>query len=382
MSGMNQLRRLPAGFVGMIVLVALVERIINANASSLFDADEWAYRWTTREAGRSARSAAVLCFGDSLIKLGVVPQVIAERTGKETFNLAVSGSQAPASYFLLRRALEAGARPAAIIVGFTPPLVRVGPRHNLTRWPVLLRPWEAATLATWAGDPDLMAEVTLGRVLPSLRGKVTIRAKVVEALGGPAAPYLISNLYNIRNWEQNAGAQLMNGSAGSRGLSDADVANLRAGYYPEWQTHPANVAGIDHFLALAERAGVPIFWVLTPLLPALHDHLARSGIAAQHERFVRSWQAKYPHLIVVDARKRLVDPDSFWDPQHLSVAGAAALSGHLGDTIRDRLARPTPDPAADRWVTLPEFHLGPDAPRVENIEQSKLAVEGDPRLRR
>ena len=374
-------RRFPVGLAGMIALVALIEAGIARHAISLFDSDELSYRWTARQAIKVARSCEILCFGDSLIKLGVVPRVVGERAGKTAFNLAVSGSQAPASYFLLRRALASGARPAAIVCGFTPPLLRVGPRHNLARWPGLLDPTETAALAWWAGDPLLFGEITVDQVLPSLRGKATIRAKIREGFGGAPFPLRFGNTYNIRNWRRNDGAQLMTGSA-VRGLTDADVAQVRTGYYPEWRTHPANLAGIDHFLALAEQAGVPVFWILPPLLPALHDQLTASGFAARYEAFVRDWQAKYPRLVVLDARGRITDLDAFWDVQHLSVAGAAAFSRVLGEIIRDHLDPTRLADGGRRWVTVPRFALAPIDPRIETIDQSRLAVAADPAVRR
>jgi len=67
--------------------------------------------------GRRTRRVAhdVLCFGDSQMKFGIAPHVVAARTGRPAYNLAIVGGQPPASYFLLRRALEAGARPSAVL---------------------------------------------------------------------------------------------------------------------------------------------------------------------------------------------------------------------------------------------------------------------------
>ncbi len=378
--------RSPWGFLGMIGLVALAEFAIGLHAMSFYDVDEWAHRWTSRKASRGVQSREILCFGDSLIKLSVIPRIIQERTGKPAFNLALSGSQAPTSYFVLRRVLDSGARPVAAIVNFSPPLLRVGPRHNLTRWPVLLNPLETAKLAYWAGDPDLMGEILVNQVVPSLRGKTTIRANLMNAFGGRPDTNRHWNALGLRNWKKNDGAQLMTGSAAAHGLSDADVTKLRVGYYPEWKCHPANSAGIDRFLALARDYGVRVFWVLPPLLPALHDQLAGSGINAQLETFLSHWQAKYPNLVVVDARKKIVDLDAFWDPQHLAVEGAAAFSRALGDVLRESITasaqKTATEPPRDRWVSLPAFRLGPISPGIETIDQSRLAIQGVPKVQR
>ncbi len=371
-------RRCPWGLVGMIALVALVEGSIGVRALGLYDVDEWAFRWTGRASSTEAKRAEILCFGDSLVKLSVIPSVVGERTGRRAFNLAVSGSQATTSYFLLKRALDSGARPEAIVVDFNPPLLRVGPRHILTRWGALLDPIEAGQLAWWARDSDLWGEVTLGKVLTSLRNKTSIRANVMDALAGRPSINPSWNGMALRNWEKNAGAQLMVGSAAARGLTDDAVRKLREGYYPKWECHPANAEGIDRLLSLASRNGIRVFWLLTPLIPAFHEEIGRSGIDAQHEEFVRSWQAKYPDLVVLDGRRKVTELDAFWDPQHLSIVGASAFSKSLGDVLRRSIG----GKLEGRWVSLPEIKIGPLPLGIENIEESRLAVEKEAKIRR
>ncbi len=363
--------RCPWGLVGMIALVLIVEGSIDARALDLFDVDEWAFRWTDRAVSGEAKRAEILCFGDSLVKLSVIPSVVRERTGKRVYNLALSGSQATTSYFLLKRALEAGSRPEAVVVDFTPPLLRVGPRHILTRWGALLDPLETAQLAWWAKDADFFAEVALGHALPSLRGKTTIRGNVKDALAGRSSANTIWNNMGIRNWDKNEGAQLMVGSAAAKNLPDAEVQRLREGYYPEWSCDPANAEGIDHFLALASRNNIRVFWLLVPVIPALQDKMSQSGIDARHEEFLRSWQAKYPDLVILDARRKVAEVDAFWDPQHLSIVGASAFSKTLGDVLR----RSSTGKLDQNWVSLPDVKIGPLPPGIENIDESRLAVE-------
>jgi hypothetical protein len=364
-------KRCPWGLAGMVALILMVEGAIEGRALHLFDVDDWAFRWTDQAvSSERTKGAEILCFGDSLVKLSVIPSVVRERTGKRVYNLALSGSQATTSYFLLRKALESGARPEAVVVDFNPPLLRVGPRHILTRWGALIGPIEAAELAWWARDADLFAKVALDHALPSLRGKPSIGRNIKDALAGQSPWNTPFNTMGVRNWDRNDGAQLMVGCS-ARNLSDAEIQNLREGYYPEWSCHPANAEGIDHFLALATRNNIRVFWLIGPLIPALHDKIAQSGIYAQHDEFLRRWQVKYPDLVVLDARKKVGEIDAFWDPQHLSVIGASAFSKTLGDVLRRSMS----GKIDQNWVSLPDVKIGPLPPGIENIDESRLAVE-------
>ena len=110
----------------------------------------------------------VLVFGDSLNSVGVVPRAVAERSGRAAYNLSIPGSQATASYFLLKRALGSGA--AVGVVDFFPPC---SPRAGGSswRWSSLLTLPEAAELAWWARDADLFGTIAAGCWSPrSARG--------------------------------------------------------------------------------------------------------------------------------------------------------------------------------------------------------------------
>ena len=109
-------RAVPWGLVGMISLMTIVEGYIGRNDLDFRHPWGWDWKQTVRAIGREARGCEVLCFGDSLVKYGVVPRVLEARLGRRAYNLAVANGQAPTAYFLLRRALEAGARPAAVLI--------------------------------------------------------------------------------------------------------------------------------------------------------------------------------------------------------------------------------------------------------------------------
>ena len=73
--------RFPWGLLGAALLALVVEGTVARRPLDLLDADDWAYREAKRAASREAKGADVLCFGDSLVKLAVLPKVLDEHAG-------------------------------------------------------------------------------------------------------------------------------------------------------------------------------------------------------------------------------------------------------------------------------------------------------------
>ena len=87
------------------------------------------WRTTGRAArGEEVRRSEVLCFGDSLVKHGSTRSSSKPRSAGRPSTWR-SRRPGPASYFLLRRTLDAGARPRALIVDFHPGLLLSRPSH-------------------------------------------------------------------------------------------------------------------------------------------------------------------------------------------------------------------------------------------------------------
>ena len=110
------------------------------------------------------------------------------------------------------------------------------------------------------------------------------------------------------------------------GMTDAQCERFRAGGFPPKSWRPENVAGVRAFLALAAEHGVRVYWVLPPTLPRFQAMLVESGFDASHEAFVRSWQARFPGVVVLDGRRAVADPNAYHDQTHLGVPGAYAHS--------------------------------------------------------
>lgn len=371
----------PWGFLGMLLLLVGVESLVASRAYDFLIPDDWAYARAGHKIRKNARDYDVFCFGDSLMKLAVVPRVVHERTGFRTYNLALSGSQAPTSYVLLRRALDAGARPAAVLVEFSPALLAVGPEFSRERCGSLFGPIETARLAWWAREPTILGSILAGQVLPSLRARGGLRA----FLRGLAAGQVVTNRYatfvSLRNWSINDGAMLWPAAPAMREVSAAKVDQTRRELFSEATCHPANARAIGAFLDLAAARGIRVYWVLPPHWPALLDELERSGVGRLIEGFARSWAERYPNVVVLDGRHAVDDPAGFLDLTHLSDQGAAAFSAAVGDAL-NRDSREPVVSAEARWRKLPVCRVAPTPTPLENMDGSRLAVQSRSQLSR
>lgn len=355
-------RRAPLGLLGTLALIAAVEAFVSRHDDALTTV--WAVGWRAsgRASARASKDCDLLCLGDSLVKHGVVPRLLDSRLGTRSYNLAACVAQAPTSYFLLRRALGAGARPRTILIDFTEHLLCTGPRKNLRQWPELLGPAEALDLAWTARDASLFATTILGRVLPTVRARVEIRVAIADALAG--RPATIRDLVAAcrRNWRRNRGAQV-----NPKGPITADPATVYRQVYPErWRCDRTNAIYIRKFLDLARDHGIQVVWLLPPYTPAFQDQCEAHGVDDQFGRFVHQVQSRYRDLIVLDARRAGFPATEFFDPIHLDRSGASAYT----DAIASVLERVP----SSRWIALPGPSTRPPADSVEDLSESVIAL--------
>jgi hypothetical protein len=98
-------RRMPGGLLGMLLLVFGMESYVAQEKFKFTDVYAAMVHYGVNSAQRVAPKCEILFFGDSLVKMGVAAQVVESQLGRRTINLALTGAQPPASYFLFRRAL-------------------------------------------------------------------------------------------------------------------------------------------------------------------------------------------------------------------------------------------------------------------------------------
>ena len=347
--------RLPAGLVGMVVLVAGVEAVVNVHRADL--APVWAedWRFSAWAAVRQAPGSDVLCFGDSLVKYGVLPRAIEAKTGLKAYNLAVNGGPIPSAYFLFKQALDAGARPRAIVVDFAALMLHDESQVSLYNYPELATVADCVELARVTGDADFLASTLLAKLIPSYAWRFEIRQSLQTTLAGVDGSQRRSVSTFRRIWEKERGAQPMHPGRVRHPSEDF----LIAGVSPEaWSIDPKNEIFLDRFLALAEARGIPVYWVIPPLCPEAHALRSQRGADEAYGRLVRLKQARFPGVVVLDARASGYDNSVHIDHLHLDRIGATAFSEAIATIVERRLRD---DQITKSWVKLPNYSARPEA---------------------
>ena len=221
----------------------------------------------------------------------------------------------------------------------------------------------------------------MGRLVPTVRARHELRAAVVAALGGLDVSGRSVVLSRRRNWDTNRGAHVEPTEPSAAGRRE-EIA--RSGYLPsDWACDRINAVYVRKLLKLAEAHDLPVFWLLPPLHPDVHERRTRGGMHGRFLRFVRAVQARHPNLTVIDGRDADYDPSAFVDLTHLNALGATAFTSEVADVLRDRLA-PGGSSIGPRWVTLPHYRATAPEALLEDVRQSAalLKASDDARARR
>ncbi len=349
----------------MLALIVGVESFVARHGLDFRDPGDWAWAVVGKSARKDGPGRQVLVFGDSLAKMAVAPALVQAESGRSTYNLAVCGGPAPSSYFLLRRALDSGARPAAILVDFFPRLMQLGPRHTQT-WSALLEPLEALDLAWVSRDPDLFASIELSHLLPSFRARLGVRSALTAALDGRPNNWGSDTPAYRRNWKKNLGAQLMPCGVNP----ESNFVKVRQDFYSDLNFDRVNLVYMERFLALAESKSIPVYYLVTPLKPGLQAECERTGIDAAYGAFLKDVQSRHANVVIVDGRRASYDPAVFFDPLHLGRDGAWAFSLAMGDVLRNH----PPEHPGSRWIELPRYAGRPSGSPPEDLDQSRAAL--------
>ena len=304
----------------------------------------------------------VLCFGDSLVKFGVLPRLIEAKTGLKSYNLAVNAGTMPSAYFLLRRALESGAKPKAIVADFLSLDAAREARKSIRLYPDLATPGDCLDLAMTARDPDFFTATLLAKLLPSYKCRFEIRASVQAALEGRRASPWPSQSVIWATWKDQNGAQPMPTNPSRPAAQPVLVSDLSPA---DWTCDPINAAYFDRFLDLAKSRDIPVFWVILPLSPEIHASRAVTGSDEAYDRFARAALDRHPTSSSSTHGTRATTARS-------TSTRSTSTTGGEGPHQRRGCPRQRPAQAQDpapRWVELPAFARSEEVARAGVFEQ-------------
>jgi hypothetical protein len=331
----------------MLALVAAVEATVLGLRDDLIGPLGEGWRMAALDAEAKAPGCDVLCFGDSLVKYGVLPREIEARTGLKAYNLATSGGTTASAYFLLKRALHSGAKPRAVVVDFAALMPVTDAPQGLLNYPELATPGDCLELAEVVGDPSFFGASMVAKALPSARFRHEIRGAVLASLAGRSTSERASVDSHRRIWARERGAQP---TVPGRAYHPREPELIEALSPEGWTCPPADLAFIERFLSLAGSRGIAVRWLLPPMAPGVRDRRLARGADEAYGRFARSLAARHPGVMVLDARASGYDDSVHIDHLHLDERGALALSDDVAATLIPSSPR---SPAS--WVDLPLF---------------------------
>lgn len=379
------LRPVPLGFLGMIALVFLLERELARNELRFSSVTRLAWKFSAQAARKDAKRAEILCFGSSLIKFGLVPSVLESKTGRSAFNIATPAGKLSTTYYVLKRALDAGAHPTAVIMDAVDRPIPVSVRDerhvsiwsSLREWSELLTIPESLELAFQARDATFAGESVLFKTLKSFkcRAEVWLAIRKLIELGPESGKVDFRVLSVLRNWNFNKGAFVLcsnlkiDPNAAETITPRPPVAReLKDGY---WLENRLARYYARRLLDLAAARKIQVFLVMPPLPSLELANQDASGIALYYKRRAARWMERYPNVTVIDGRDSEYDPTAFSDEIHMSYKGVVTFSRDLGTIVAARLGESS---AGTRWVAMPKYEYRPPDVFVEDHDMSRLAL--------
>lgn len=354
--------RVPLGLIGMLGAVLALE--ITCFRSDRYATDQsLSWNFKGNWASTRSRDADLLIFGDSLLEFGLIPEIVREQTGLRTVNLAAHNGNPALSFFLLRRALKAGARPRVIVVDLMPHQIAKSPENSefLRSWPGFLSMADSIDLGYSLRDADFWGSTWVAKVIPSVVARNEIRAATLAAFRGKAYSAREQARILQRNWEINSGAQVVPSSV-SKTVAHFD------GLFPStWKTDPETIQYVDRFLALAADAKVPVYCLIPPLREGAQRWRDDRDLDRPYLAYLRSLANRHPGVTIIDARRLVLGDSSFADAVHLNRSGAVTLSGQLAHLFAEA-------PKTGR-ILMPE-NMPPfqSTPEIEDLAESRVVV--------
>jgi hypothetical protein len=355
----------------MLALVAAVEAAVARDGARFLDSISYSWSLTARAARERAPGCGVLVLGDSQAKYALIPRVLTEGTGLRSYNLAMPAATAPATLAVLRRALDAGARPKAVVFDLKGGLLVGGPIYSVVVFPHVLSPADALRLIVRTRSKSFASLLLLRSALPSYRCRTEVREDLKASLRGGVSQYRQDNAVVERQSAVNDGAYIGLPVPGPR--PEVSEAEYRDYKMKAFAAHRVNAAYAREVATTAAAAGAKVYLLLPPAFPKFFERRVKTGAEAKYEAFIRSLQDHHPGLTVLDARTSGYHEALFADRLHVNALAALALSEDVAAVLRRDLAAPGPNPPK-RWVRLRAYRDRPLPDWVEHVDLSRARV--------
>ena len=379
---------IPTAMLAALTLVAVLEWFAFRPRIDLAGFIPASWIEASRASHIEAVDAEILFLGDSQIKGSLIPAAFDDRLPLLSYNLAVIGGQPAAALALLEKAIETGARPRAIVIGFYPGLLGADSRINVRQWPELFGINGCIQMLWRNRDFNFAGPLLLRSLLPSLRRREEIQAAFLTLGKDKGWAGSLKTRGYRRNWRINKGAQILAVNPAFRddpGLPIGEpgaVSNLAGA---GWRAKAEHLVHIRKLLTLAESRGISIFWLLPTNSPGLRTFRQNIGLDAAYFKTIQELQVEFPALCVLDPSSLLTETTAFSDPCHLDRNGAHNISVSVVEAIRRRILKPKDAEMQQlQWVILsnpePGTRIAPTR-LYEDVDSSirKIATKDRPK---
>jgi lysophospholipase L1-like esterase len=333
-----------------------------------------------RDTGRDSRSpeareADVILLGDSMIRCGLVPEILEAKTGRKTVTLALTGGRPSAALLLLNRVLEQGGAPSVVVIDFEPLILINSPYSAWTAWYELLEPRDVFDFGQWMHDPSFPASFSLGHAFLSIRHR--------QLFEGQFKAFVENGdwLHSLATAETVATPPVLSHGTPARAPASVHTQPLNDGGHHSLKidvnqepaefasTNPANSLGellpplprtvefqltslspgatnkleakaVIKLLRLTRDQKIALYIAIPPRGAELEKHLDDHGLAAWRDRFHDSLLREFPHVRVIDSRHAGYSDLLFSDSSHVNHAGAQAWSRDFAATLARELTSP------------------------------------------
>lgn len=343
-------------FLSALVLFIVFQLCLDRFSAQLQTLESMSYAFV-REIVKSDTcvSSKILCFGDSLVKMGVSPAILESFLKEPVCNLAVPGSRPSASYFILRRALKTGASPKAVLVDFESGILRDDPCKAVHESAEFFGLDDCLDLAAVTRDFDYVSSLMAAVTVPSYRLKYPTCAALRRAFRLDGGIDKKEILEYVSNWRNNRGQTLPPYSSplqieGNNKIVWKDIIEKRV----PWYCHPMNRVYLEQFIGLANKHGITVYWLLPPMHPAAQLELEKTGVDSAYCQFAASMLKRFPNLRIVDGRHAHYGSENFMGGCHLNRLGSMVYSAGLGELLTSQ----TPEirrELSQRWLALPVY---------------------------